>query len=71
LIETLREVEQIILRVRLDGYPIGADWMSGRGWRVAFDSVTTVLVLIMALLAVAGLYFLGLRAVLWIAKVTT
>jgi len=68
--ETLRRVEQIILRIRLDGYPIGADWMKGRGWKVAFDIVTTTLCLMVGLLCLFGIYFLGLRIVLWIGKVT-
>ena len=65
--ETLRKVEQIILRIRLDGYPIGPDWMSGGGWKVAFDTVTTVLVLMALVLAVVGMYAVMVRALVWIA----
>jgi len=54
--------------VNLDGYPL--DMLKDPGWKLACDIVTAALTLLVALLAVAGLYFLGLRAVLWIAKAT-
>ena len=68
--ETLRKVEQIILRIRLDGYPIGPDWMSGKGWKVAFDTATTMLTLMVAVLALTGMYLLGVRVVMWIAEMS-
>ena len=52
----------------LDGYPL--DMLKSPGWKVAVDIVTTTIFLLVVLLSLFGIYFLGLRAVLWIARFT-
>ena len=56
------------MNVSLDGYPL--DMFKSPGWKVAVDIVTTAILLLVGRLSLFGIYFLGLRAVLWIAKFT-
>ncbi len=67
---TLRKIEQALLDLSLDGYPIGPDWMRNPGWKLAYDTGATAIKLMSLGLAVAGLYLLGVRAVLWISDLT-
>jgi len=67
--EALRRVERFLLEVELNGYPIGPDWMSGYGWKIAFDLITTVVVLMTLSLALFGLYVAGVRAISLIAQI--
>ena len=44
--------------------------MTGRGWAMAGNTVATAVTLLLVPMALAGLYFLGVQAVLWIAHTT-